>query len=158
LKYFNASPTFFLQIVSKNKNQNMMKYFIATFLLVFSACTKEEVKVAQTPLASKIELSFDTELTFQEGIKIKITKVEDSRCPQNTTCIWAGMAKVFFTINDNGISKDSSIDFESKPIKTSVDLGAAKYEVEVSEVLPYPKGATEINQKDYKVIVTVKKL
>ena len=37
----------------------MMKYFIATFLLVFSACTKEEVKVAQTPLASKIELSFD---------------------------------------------------------------------------------------------------
>lgn len=136
----------------------MMKNIIAILLIVFSACTKEEVKVAQTQLASKIELSFDTELTFQEGIKIKITKVEDSRCPQNTTCIWAGMAKVFFTISDKGVSKDSSIDFESKPIKTTVDLGAAKYEVEVSDVLPYPKGATEINQKDYKVSVTLKNL
>jgi len=135
-----------------------MKYILASFLLVFSACTKEEVKVAQTQLASKIELSFDTELTFQGGTKIKITKVEDSRCPQNTTCIWVGMAKVFFTISQKGISKDSSVDFESKPIKTSVDFGAAKYEVEVSDVFPYPKVATEISQKDYKISVTVKKL
>jgi len=135
-----------------------MKNIIAILLIVFSACTKEGVKVAQTPLASKIEFNFDTELTFQEGIKIKIIKIEDSRCPQNTTCIWAGMAKVFFTISDKGVSKDSSIDFESKPIKTTVDLGAAKYEVEISDVLPYPKGSTEINQKDYKVSVTVKKL
>lgn len=135
-----------------------MKNIIVAFLLVFSACTKEEVEVAQMPLASKVELSFDTELAYQEGVKIKVTKVEDSRCPQNTTCVWAGMAKVFFTISDKGVSKDSSIDFESKSIKTTVDLGGAKYEVEVSDVLPYPKGATEINQKDYKVSVTVKKL
>jgi hypothetical protein len=52
----------------------------------------------------------------------------------------------------------TEIDFESKPIKTTVHLGAAKYEVEVSEVLPYPKGATEINQKYYRVSVSVKKL
>lgn len=135
-----------------------MKNLIAAFLLVFSACTKEEVEVAQTPLASKVELSFDTELAYQEGVKIKVTKVEDSRCPQGTTCVWAGMAKVFFTISDKGVSKDSSIDFESKSIKTTVDLGGAKYEVEVSDVLPYPKSTTEINQKDYKVSVIVKKL
>lgn len=135
-----------------------MKNIIAAFLLVFSACTKDEVEVAQTPLASKVELSFDTELVYQEGVKIKVTKVEDSRCPQGTTCIWAGMAKVFFTITDKGVSRDASVDFESKPIKTTVELGGTKYEVEVSEVLPYPKNTSEINQKDYKVSVTVKKL
>lgn len=135
-----------------------MKNIIAAFLLVFSACTKDEVEVAQTPLASKVELSFDTELVYQEGVKIKVTKVEDSRCPQGTTCIWAGMAKVFFTITDKGVSRDASVDFESKPIKTTVELGGTKYEVEVSEVLPYPKNISEINQKDYKVSVTVKKL
>lgn len=135
-----------------------MKNIIVALFLAFSACTKEEVEVAQMPLASKVELSFDTELTYQEGVKIKVTKVEDSRCPQGTTCIWAGMAKVFFIITDKGVSKDSSVDFESKLVKTTVDLGGVKYEVEVSDVLPYPKNATEINQKDYKVSVTVKKL
>ena len=135
-----------------------MKNIIVAFFLVFSACTKEEVEVAQKPLASKVELSFDTELTYQEGVKIKVTKVEDSRCPQGTTCVWEGMAKIFFTISDKGISKDSSIDFESKLVKTIVDLGGVKYEVEVSDVFPYPKNATTINQKDYKVSVTVKKL
>ena len=52
----------------------------------------------------------------------------------------------------------TEIDFESKPIKTSVDFGAVKYEVEVSDVFPYPKVATEISQKDYKISVTVTKL
>jgi len=135
-----------------------MKNIIAVFLLVFSACTKDEVEVAQTPLASKVELSFDTELAYQEGVIIKVTKVEDSRCPQGTTCVWEGMAKVFFTISDKGVSKDASIDFESKLTKTIIDLGGVKYEVEVSDVSPYPTNATTINQKDYKVSITVKKL
>lgn len=135
-----------------------MKNIIVALILAFSACTKEEIEVAQTPLASKVELSFDTELAYQEGVKIKVTKVEDSRCPQGTTCVWEGMAKVFFSISDKGVSKDSSIDFQSKLVKTTVDLSGVKYEVEVSDVLPYPKNATEINQKDYKVSVTVKKL
>lgn len=135
-----------------------MKNIIVALILAFSACTKEEIEVAQTSLASKVELSFDTELAYQEGVKIKVTKVEDSRCPQGTTCVWEGMAKVFFSISDKGVSKDSSIDFQSKLVKTTVDLSGVKYEVEVSDVLPYPKNATEINQKDYKVSVTVKKL
>ncbi len=137
-----------------------MKNIIVAFLfVVFLACTKEEVDVAQMPLASKVELSFDTELAYQEGVKIKVTKVEDSRCPQNATCVWEGMAKVFFTISDKGISKDASIDFQSKLVKTTVDLSGVKYEVEVSDVLPYPQSSTtEINQKDYKVSITVKKL
>jgi hypothetical protein len=33
-----------------------------------------------------------------------------------------------------------------------------KYEVEISDVLSFPKNTTEINQKDYKVSITVRKL
>ncbi|AFK02888.1 hypothetical protein Emtol_1746 [Emticicia oligotrophica DSM 17448] len=136
-----------------------MKYIIIMSFLALVACAKEMgVDDTLPPLASKVELSFDTELTFQEGVKIKVTKVEDSRCPQNTTCIWAGMARVFFTITDKGVSKDSSIDFEAKPINTTVDINGVKYQVEITDVLPYPKNATSINQNDYKVSTTVKKL
>ena len=131
---------------------------MVVFLLVFMACTKEDAVITQKPLGTKVELSFDTELTYQEGVKIKFTKVDDSRCPQSVTCVWAGMAKVFFRITDKGVSKDSSVDFDSKSIKTIIDLSGVKYEVEISDVLPFPKNTTEINQKDYKVSITVRKL
>ncbi|MFN3489284.1 MAG: hypothetical protein ACK4YV_09125 [Emticicia sp.] len=135
-----------------------MKNIIIALLLSLTACSLQETPTPEPTLASQIELSINTEVTFQEGVKIKITKIEDSRCPENTTCVWAGMAKIFFAISANGVSKDSSIDYESKPLKTTVDLGGQKFDVEVSNVLPYPKATTEINQKDYKVNLTVKKL
>lgn len=135
-----------------------MKNIIIALLLSLTACSLQETPSPEPTLASQIELRVNTEVSFQEGVKIKITKIEDSRCPENTTCVWAGMAKIFFILSANGVSKDSSIDYESKPLKTTVDLGGQKFDVEVSNVLPYPKTTAEINQKDYKISVTVKKL
>jgi hypothetical protein len=135
-----------------------MKNIIIALLLSLTACSLQETPSPEPTLASQIELRVNTEVTFKEGVKIKVTKIEDSRCPENTTCVWAGMAKIYFTLSANGVSKDSSIDYESKPLKTTVDLGGQKFDVEVSNVLPYPKTTAEINQKDYKVSVTVKKL
>lgn len=135
-----------------------MKNIIVALLLSLTACSLQETPTPEKTSASQVELSVNTEVVFQEGVKIKITKIEDSRCPENTTCVWAGMAKIFFTISANGVSKDSTLDYESKPLKITVDLGGQKFDVEVSNVLPYPKNTTEISQKDYKVNMTVKKL
>jgi hypothetical protein len=135
-----------------------MKNLIIALLLTLIACKKDEAATPLATLATKVDLGFDTELVYQEGVKIKITKVEDSRCPQNVVCVWAGMARIFFTISEKDISKDLSIDFESKPIKTTVDLGGQKYEIEILDVLPYPKNNVEIKQKDYKVSLIVKKV
>ncbi|MFY7912363.1 MAG: hypothetical protein ACOVO2_22540 [Emticicia sp.] len=134
-----------------------MKNIIVALLLSLTACSLQETPTPEPTLASQIELGVNTELSFQEGVKIKITKIEDSRCPENTTCVWAGMAKIYFTISANGVSKDSSIDYEAKPLKTTLDLGGQKFDIEVSNVLPYPKTTTEISQKDYKINITVKK-
>lgn len=135
-----------------------MKNVIIALLLSLTACSLQETPSPEPTLASQIELRVNAEVTFKEGVKIKVTKIEDSRCPENTTCVWAGMAKIYFTLSANGVSKDSSIDYESKPLKTTVDLGGQKFDVEVSNVLPYPKTTAEISQKDYKISVTVKKI
>lgn len=134
-----------------------MKFLTISLLLVFSGCTKVETVSPQPVLGTKVEASVATELVFQEGLKLKITKIEDSRCPKNVTCVWAGMARVFFTISEKGISKDAIIDFESKVIQTSIELGSQKYTIEVSDVLPYPENSGETNQKVYKVVLLVKK-
>jgi hypothetical protein len=134
----------------------MKNLIIALLLASTAACTQETIDLSPK-LATKVELSFDTEVVYQEGVKIKITKIEDSRCPKNVTCVWAGMARVFFTITEKSISKDGSIDFESNPVKTTIDVGGQKYNVEVSDVLPYPKDTNETSQKEYKVSLTLSK-
>jgi hypothetical protein len=134
-----------------------MKFLTIALLLVFGGCTKVETVSPQPVLGTKLEASVATELVFQEGLKLKVTKIEDSRCPKNVTCVWAGMARVFFTLSDNAISKDATVDFESKAIQTIVELGSQKYVVEVSDVLPYPQDSGEVSQNVYKVVLLVKK-
>lgn len=137
-----------------------MKIITIALLLAFTACTKVDTIEPQPVLGTKVVASFGTDFVYKEGLIVKVTKIEDSRCPENVTCVWAGMARVFFTITDNGVSKDVSIDFESKntPVNTTVELGVQKYNIEVADVLPYPKTATtEIKQSEYKVSLTVKK-
>ena len=137
-----------------------MKIIGLAILLAFTACTKVDTIEPQPVLGTKIEANFGTDFVYQEGLKIKVTKIEDSRCPENVTCVWAGMVRVFFTISANGVSKEASIDFETKntPANTTIELGGQKYNVEISDVLPYPKTATtEIKQIDYKISLIVKK-
>lgn len=134
-----------------------MKFLTIALLLVFGGCTKVETVLPQPVLGTKLEASVATELVFQEGLSLKVTKIEDSRCPKNVTCVWAGVARVFLTISEKGISKDATIDFESKAIQTSIELGSQKYTIEVSDVLPYPENSGETNQNVYKVVLLVKK-
>lgn len=135
-----------------------MKFLTIALVLVFSACTKVDTITAKPVLGSTVKASVNYEIVFQEGLKIEVTKIEDSRCPKNVTCVWAGMAKVFFKLSDNGISKEATIDFESKNNQTNFELGSQKYIIEVSDVLPYPENSGEISQKDYKVVLLVKKM
>ncbi len=125
------------------------------------SCTKENSAVPSVTLGNKIEATYDNEVAYQEGVKVKITKIEDSRCPKNVTCVWMGSVKVYLKISESNVSKDAILEFladNAKPSTTTVELGNQKYSVEISDVLPYPENSGEIKLKDYKVTLTVKKL
>jgi hypothetical protein len=125
------------------------------------ACTKEDSAVPTITLGNKIEASYDTEVTYKEGVTVKITKIEDSRCPKNVTCVWQGSVKVYFILSESNVSKDVVLEFladNSKPATATVELGSQKYFVDISDVLPYPENTGEIKMKDYKVSMTVKKI
>jgi hypothetical protein len=138
----------------------MEKLLIMLMFAVIS-CTKEDSAIPSMPLGSKIEATYDTEVAYKEGVKIKITKIEDSRCPKNVTCVWMGSVKIYLTISDMNASKAIILEFladNSKPATANVELGSQKYFVEISDVLPYPENAGEIKLKDYKIGLTVKKV
>ncbi len=138
-----------------------MEKLLIMLMFAFVSCTKEDLTVPSVALGNKIEATYDTEVAYQEGVKVKITKIEDSRCPKNVTCIWMGSVKIYLTVSNLGNSKDVVIEVMadySKPTPATVELGNQKYIIDISEVLPYPENSGEIKLKDYKVSLTVKKV
>ena len=72
----------------------------------------------------------------RDKLKIKFVSVEDSRCPKDVDCIWAGNAKVTIKVtNRKGESKtfDLNTNLETKPVR----FGG--YEIKLGSVTPYPK-------------------
>ncbi|AWV96672.1 hypothetical protein [Arcticibacterium luteifluviistationis] len=73
-----------------------MKKYFGLFLLI-AACTtskniepNQEIEIAEK---ATYELTIDS-----KDISIKVSKIEDSRCPENVVCVWAGEATVTFDL------------------------------------------------------------
>ena len=88
-------------------------------------------------------------------LTIKLVSVEDSRCPRDVNCVWAGNAKAVFKISS---SKGKSQTFN---LNTNLEARAVKfegYEIKLGEVTPYPRSSIEIKQNEYAVTFVVTKL
>jgi len=69
----------------------------------------------------------------------------DSRCPKNVQCVWAGNARVGFTLSTSSASQKDTLCIgdcnAAKSTKGSVDtltLGTNRYQVTLLDVTPYP--------------------
>jgi hypothetical protein len=96
------------------------------------------------------------------GINITFKKmIEDSRCPQGKNCIWAGVATAEIEV----------MGMETRPatIKISTMQDAAKgysgsenfngYQIEMANLIPYPKANQEIKSLEgkYKIEIKIRK-
>ena len=115
---------------------------------------------------SAVVLAYKPEtLTLKQGQKksvpngefsIKFISVtEDSRCPVDANCVWAGNAKVNIKITDkNGVSKTMVMNTTMGP-KGDQYRGWAIY---LTELTPAPKSSVAIKQKAYKATFSIQRL
>ena len=91
-----------------------------------------------------------------EGLTIKFEEIlNESRCPDGATCIWAGQVQCLVTIDLNG----------KKEQITLTQLGSAESTTQtynpyhlVFNVTPYPKLNQTIASTDYRLNLTVTKI
>lgn len=84
-----------------------------------------------------------------------LSVTEDSRCPTNVNCIWAGNAKVEVLITDkHGFSKKVIMNSTVGP-KGDQHAGWAIY---LSSLTPAPKSGKTIRQRDYVATFNVTRL
>ncbi len=88
-----------------------------------------------------------------ENLTITFLKVvEDSRCPSDVTCVWAGKADLIFDILKNQ-SKEITLSTYTNNTLNVFD----KYKIQLIDVKPYPTSTKTIKPEDYVAILKITK-
>ncbi|GJM36254.1 MAG: hypothetical protein DHS20C18_52550 [Saprospiraceae bacterium] len=131
----------------------MKKYFFLLSLAVLFGASKCQEDAGNTfDLGETIMLKVgEMSKCNCKTIAVQFTGVtEDSRCPKNTNCVWAGEVKTKMDIN--GQMYEMKLGGDSKePASVEVD----NFNVQLMEVSPYPEGGKKIDPADYVVKVVV---
>ena len=125
------------------------------FVFISSFVFSQEEPVESPKIAIKISLGESITL---ENHSIKFVEVlEDSRCPENTTCIWEGRARVLVEVSEN-----DRVSFEKIIIFGKVNQGESDdkelFSFNDSKVIgmtlnPYPNSEEAVEGAPYVLLV-----
>lgn len=128
-----------------------MKHFFFYFLLVlFTAC--------ESPLTNHVydyneefEMTLGEEVRIgREGIQVEFVDVlEDSRCPSDVTCVWAGNGKVQIRFDRNNIQLNTYLE----PQEVSIE----NVNIQLVSLEPYPEEPRQFEKEEYKVRLLITK-
>jgi hypothetical protein len=137
----------------------MKKFIFILFTLIGITGFSQNENVTSPKIAIKIALG---ETITIENHLVKFVKVlEDSRCPKDVTCIWAGRARVQIEV---GLEEDDSLIEEL--IFGQVKQGESKdltiFTTENKKVIgitlkPYPTTENSGSEKEYQLLVSIEK-
>ena len=94
-------------------------------------------------------------IVTKDKLTIKfVSLVEDSRCPTDTNCIWAGNAKITIKINKG---KSAAKTFELNTNLEPQVVTFAGYEIKLTNLTPQPASNIRINRNGYAATFIVSK-
>ncbi|MBR9921926.1 MAG: hypothetical protein GYB31_13880 [Bacteroidetes bacterium] len=128
------------------KFQALIFCCFTAFLSLFTSCQNDEV------LPDEI-------IIYQEGNNtITLTAINDSRCPINATCVWAGNGEVLLTFDNGSETADFKLNTagyssndQNYPSSATV-LGVT---IELLNLLPYPEVGETYYLDDYTLELVV---
>jgi hypothetical protein len=133
-----------------------MKYpqgFVSLLLAVaLVACKSGGAPAPQVAnLGQNIQLSPGEQATFDsEGLTVEFVRVvEDSRCPTDATCVWAGEVKVQLS------TRLRAAEAVQHQITAGQDATVDEYRLAVVQVLPERTSTREISPEEYRVTLKV---
>jgi len=130
-----------------------MRAIFTTLILTFVFGGFVQAK-PQTNQQLKLTVNQQKTVT-KDRLKIKfVSVIEDSRCPTDTNCIWAGNAKVQIKVsNSKGASKTFELNMNLEPNIVSF----ADYEIKIINLTPQPASNIRINRNGYTATFVLRK-
>ena len=126
--------------------------FLALIAISFISCEKETV-----PDSFSFGLENDFKINGEyhsadNSLKFKITEINDSRCPSDVICIWAGKADVKIEV-ESPVTGTITLSTYNNPVDT-----VGNFSFKIIDVLPYPISTKTIQLEDYNVTLKIVEL
>jgi hypothetical protein len=126
-------------------------------ILLFSCSSLDTEPIAvKTKLQERFTFAVGEIAEVQdESLRARLDSVpEDSRCPQNTACVWAGNARIRITMTKSGAQKQQlELNTDTEP-KVASYLG---YRVQLVQLTPLPIAGQATKPGDYRAVVVISK-
>lgn len=130
----------------------MKKLVLLLFMIISSivlAQSQKSQKVKYVTIKQKV-------CPNQKGFQLVLKAISnDSRCPEDVTCIWAGeVTAVVSVYKDSKLIEDSTLVFSMKNEEDNKKwlasyLSEKQKKIKSIRVLPYPKEGSKINPGEY---------
>lgn len=105
--------------------------------------------------SERVELRVGQQKTTSVGhLKIKFVRLmEDSRCPINARCVWAGNAKVRLTVKGSKGSRNIDLNTGVEPHTATYD----SYDIRIEDLLPGKSGDPKAHPQPQTLTITVER-
>ena len=141
-------------MIKKQKPNNMKKLIFLLSLAVLAGASKCQQEVGNTFEPGKafvLKMGEMAKCTCK-SVAVRFVEVtEDSRCPKNTNCVWAGEVKTRLDIN--GTMHELKLGGDGK---ATTPMEVDNYTIQLMEVNPYPVAGEKIDPASYVATIMVK--
>jgi len=136
-------------------------FLFALILVAAIACTKKDASDAGFKLGTPFSLKQGETSPWEgsDAVQVRFDRVvEDSRCPTDVVCVWAGRAEVELTFtHPGGTQTDILVLGETAGTDKTDQAVFGAYTVQLIKVLPDALSTVEIPQAQYTVELVVRK-
>lgn len=130
-----------------------------SFLLLFlSFVMLGATYVASAQTQGELQFRPGQQRTFAAAkLKVKfISVLEDSRCPADTNCVWAGNAKIKIEVTDMDSGEKKTMEINTTTGATGDTIG--RHSVRLTSLTPTKRSNKPIKAKDYRATISVGRL
>jgi len=136
-----------------------LKYIFLLFVIFYLWACLGSQKSAGSPAAilkDTVAIHFQESYGFdKENIQVTFDSLlEDSRCPVNVVCIWAGNAKVLLTLTKDSYKQDFILNTNKRFNRDTVLFG---YTISLKNVWPLPHTDSLYTLQDYSIDMIISK-
>ena len=140
------------------KNPILFLLMAASMSLLFTNCQKDTDIPDEGMLNVPFNIDFEFQTQVTDDLSVTFESVtEDSRCPCDAECIWAGEIGVKIKMQANGttLSKLFTLDGYEGDSGGVLEMDFEGYNIELLDVLPYPCNGQPDSNNDYEIKVLV---
>lgn len=136
----------------------MKTRFFLALILTFAcgAFAAAEARPEKQPPRQQREIQINKQKTFpRSDLTVRFASlVEDSRCPVNATCVWAGNARIRIEVGKGRAKKTFELNTNAGQ-KSAIYKG---YKIELVSLTPEPRENIRINRNGYVAAIAVSRL